>query len=340
MNNIYELLNNAEIDLDDYNGEKLSDHERKKAKKQITRELKKMKNRTVKGMRTSVAVAGLCVILGAGGVSVAAATNGMPITAVIKEMFGIDSEKEQHVISDMGAELGESAECQGYKVTVENAINDEKHITLIYRIEKADGSNLYEDEICTDGGFEEWDMDVSWHGGSCDVLEQEPSKKMIRIYDERELRESIKENEQIEIELKNLKLFFGEENVEVNGTWNFSIPVSKADYSVDLAEDQDIMYEGIHAKLEELTISPIGYSIGLRIDDTYKAKRKMISYIEKTGTLMLVLKNGEKIQLDGCSGPTCNDDDSWTFNIINTFDKLILREDMEKVIIGDLVIEL
>lgn len=335
MNNIYELLNNAEIDLDDYNGEKLSDLESQKAKKQITKELKKMKKRTIRRLHTSVAVAGLCVILGAGGISVAAATNILPITEVIKELFGIDSEEEKQVLSDMGANLNESDECQGYKITVESVVNDEKHIAVIYRIEKADGSNLYEDEICTDVRFWDRKLNVSTYGGSSGGLEQNLNKKMIRFFDECYLGESIEDKEQIMVELNDMKLFFEKREVEIKGNWKFVLPVQKIDYSIKLAENQEIVYEDICARIEELTISPIGYSIELRLVGDYEDKRKIIRYLGKTGTLTLRLKNGDEVDLGGASGPTCNEDGSWTFHLINTFDELILREDMEKIVIGN-----
>lgn len=51
MEDIYELLNNAEMNLKEFENQKLSDYESKIAKKQILKEVRKMKKSKKHGER-------------------------------------------------------------------------------------------------------------------------------------------------------------------------------------------------------------------------------------------------------------------------------------------------
>ena len=86
MENIYELLNHAEKNLEEFENQKLSDYERKTAKKQIIKEVRKMKNSKQAWKKTLVAAAACaCVIIGMGTISVAA--GWLPISDSFKTIL-------------------------------------------------------------------------------------------------------------------------------------------------------------------------------------------------------------------------------------------------------------
>lgn len=65
MKKIYELLNDAEMNLDKYENQKLSDYEILKTKKRILEEIRKM-NKRRKKIKVSIAVACACIFVNIG----------------------------------------------------------------------------------------------------------------------------------------------------------------------------------------------------------------------------------------------------------------------------------
>ncbi len=129
-------------------------------------------------------------------------------------------------------------------------------------------------------------------------------------------------------------LRFGEEKIEIDGDWHFNLPLKPKDYSVDLADHQEVSYGKTTGKLEELKISPMAYSIKVSSSDEL-SDNKLIKYLENTGKMVLCLKNVKQIELGGDSWVTANQDGTWTFSVSGSFKNLILPKDMEKVMIGD-----
>lgn len=336
MKDIYELLNTAEINLNEYDNQKLSDYESKVIKKQILKEIKKLEHKsknTLRDFRTSIVAACLCALIVVGGISVSAATGLLPVSEIFKELFRIDSAEKSKVADKMGTAISISDEDNGYKITAEGVINDDEHICVVYKIEKSDGSSLYENKACTDVDFGDFKM-ASWVNGFDGQVEQEHNSNYIKYYTNFTMRKKLDKQKSIKASLKDMQLWFGEEEIEIDGDWHFNIPLKSKNSSVDLAKHQEISYGKTTGKLEELKISPMAYSIKISSSDTL-SDNELIKYLESTGRMILCLKNGKEIELGGGSWVTANKDDTWTFSVSGSFENLILPEDMEKVIIGN-----
>ncbi len=334
MKDIYELLNDAEISLDEYDDQKLSDYESKVIKKRISKEIKKLDDKNKgRGFRTSIVAACLCALIGVGGISVAGATGLIPVSETFKEILGIDSAEKSKVADTMGSAINISDEDNGYKITAEGIINDNKHIGVVYKIEKSDGSSLYEDKVCTDISF--WNFKMgSWVNGCMGRVDQAYNPEYIKYYTKFTMDEKLDDQKSIKASLKDMRLWFGEEGIKIDGDWHFNLPLKSKDHAVDLADDQEISYGKTTGKLEELKISPMAYSIKISSSDKLLGD-ELIRYLESTGKMILCLKNGKEIALDGGSWVTADKDGTWTFSISGSFEDLILPEDMEKAIIGD-----
>jgi len=336
MKEIYELLNNVEINLDEYDDQKLSNYESKVIKRQILKEIKKLDHENKKkgkGFRTSIVAACLCALIGVGGISVAAAAGLLPVSETFREIFGINSTEKSKVADKMGSAIHISDEDNGYKITAEGVINDNEHIYVVYKIEKSDGSSLYKNKGCTNVDFWNFKM-ASWVNGSVGRVEQEYTSKYIRYYTKFTIDKKPDYQKSIKASLGDMRLWFGEEEIEVDGDWHFNLPLQSKDYSVDLADCQKISYGKTTGKLEELKISPIAYSVKVSSSDELSGN-KLIKYLESTGKMVLYLKNGKQIGLGGGSWVTANQDGTWTFSVSGSFENLILPENMEKVMIGD-----
>lgn len=331
MKNIYELLNNAEIDLNEYENQKLSDYENNKLKRKISKEIKKMNKKKFK-WKTSVAAACLCTVIGLGTVSVMAGI--FPIPDSIKKVFGINSTQQLETANNMGTALNISDENSGYKITAIGVLRDSKHISVTYRIEKADGGPLDKDgRNCTKADFWGFDTNDSWKTGEVDTIEQEYNPYYIEYFTTFNYDDPI--GKQVEMSLSEIRLWFDHEeeaSVEVNGEWKFSIPTDIEDSSINLGKGQKLKFGKNEAILDELRISPMGYYFKVNSSDEFN-DNEIIKAVD--GWVSLYLKNGEKIDFDGGGGPIDNGDGTWSFRIIGTFDKLISLKDMDKIVVGN-----
>lgn len=114
MENIYELLNRAEMNLEEFEDQKLSDCERKTAKKQVLREIRKMKNSKKVWKRTLAAAAAcVCVVMGVSTISAAAGWLRIPDS--FRTVFGINTDEELEAAGTMGASVDAVAEHTGCK---------------------------------------------------------------------------------------------------------------------------------------------------------------------------------------------------------------------------------
>ena len=338
MNNIYELLNDAKMELEDYENQKLSDYEIHALKKQISKEIKTMNKKRLKCSK-SVIAACLCAVLlfGAGTAGVVAGI--LPIPEAVKSVFGIDSTEQEESAASMGTAINISSVDRGYKITATGVLRDSKHVCITYRIEKADGSTLDKDgRNCTNADFWGFETNDSCFGGEVDILNQTYNPYYIDYYTIWNYGESIGKN--VEISLYELRLWFDQEenaSIEIDGEWNFEIPTDIEDSSINVANGQILKFGKNSGKLDELRISPMGYSISATsMEEVHD--NEMIKGID--GQVWLYLKNGEKIPCSGTSGPVDNGDGTWSFKEIGTFENLIPLSSMDKIVFGDYEIKI
>ena len=343
MNNVYELLNDAKMELEDYENQKLSDYEIHRLKKQISKEVKAMNKKKSKYTKSAIAVC-ICAVL-LFQVGTAAVLAGiLPIPEAIKSVFGIDSKDQEESAASMGTAINISSVDRGYKTTATGVLRDSKHVCITYRIEKADGSTLdKEGRKCTKAEFLKINADDSCLGGEVDMLNQTYNPYYIEYatiwnYGVWNDGEGIDQN--IKISLGELGLWFDhEENarIEIDGEWNFEIPTTIEDSSVNVAEGQILTFGKNSGKLEELRVSPIGYSIRVSSGEEVHGN-EMIKGID--GQLWIYLKSGEKILCSGASGPVDEGDGSWSFKETGTFEKLIPLSSMDKIVLGEYEIKI
>lgn len=328
MNSIYELLNDAQINLEEYEEQTLSDYEIHKTKKKVLKEINRMSKKNLK-WKTVVATACLCLLLGVGTVSAVAGL--LPIPQSIKTVFGIKSTEQLANAEKMGTTIDISSEDKGYKITAMGVIKDARHVCVTYRVEKADGSMLDEKgRKCTNVLFGETDSNGSWHSGEYNIVKQEYSPYYIDFYTTwNYYKETDKE---IEVTLEKLGLCFDNEDdvsSEVDGKWKFEIATDIEDSSIDICKGKKIKIGKSKGTIDEVKISPIGYSISVSLDEEI-SENEVIKAVDSQ--IWLYMKNGEKIQCSGGSILSHNRDGFFSFTEIGTFDKLTPISSMDKIV--------
>ena len=333
MNNIYELLNDAHMNLEEYENQNLSDYDLRKLKKNISKEINSMNRKSLRRHIATVAAC-VCAVVCAGSISVMAGL--LPVPDAVKNVFAIQSDKQVESANKMGTTIDVESKSNGYLITANGVIKDARHICVTYRIEKVDGSRLDKNgRECVDAKVEEFDVDGYCFGGLSDIIEQKKSAYYIEFYTIFNYGEDI--DKKIDISVQNLKLWFDDADddyAEINGTWQFEIPTDIEDSSIDIANGEVLKFGRNEGKLEELRISPMGYYISVASSET-SHDNDMVRGIDSQ--LVLYLKNGEQIELCGGSAAEYKDgkDKVWNFTEIGTFEKLIPLEDMDKIVCGE-----
>ena len=328
MNSIYELLNDAQINLEEYQEQTLSDYEIHKTKKKVLKEINRMSKKNLK-WKTVVATACLCLLLGVGTVSAAAGL--LPIPQSIKNVFGIKSTEQLANAEKIGTAINISSEDKGYKITAMGVLRDAKHVCVTFRVEKTDGSMLDEKgRKCTNVLFEDIDSNASWLSGEDNIVKQEYSPYYVEFYSIWNYYEEV--DKEIEITLDNLNLCFDnedDESSEVDGKWKFEIATDIEDSSIDICKGKTIKIGKNKGTIDEFKISPMGYSISVSLDEEI-SDNEVIKGVDSQ--IWLYLKNGEKIQCSGGSAVIDNGDGTFSFTEIGTFYKLTPISSMDKIV--------
>lgn len=328
MEEIYEVLNHAIMNLDEFEDEKLSDYESKIAKKQVLREIRKMKSSKTRWKRKlATAAACACVIIGMGTISVAA--GWLPLPDSLKTILGIHTEKEMEIANKMGAATNVVAEDNGYKIMAEGIIGDDKNKAIVFKIEKSDGSTLLEHgevpEAVEFQGINN-ENDTGSHGRT-GYVDGSSNAHSMEYYIALTYMDSVKDT--ILISLEDMQLWVQDEKLDISGKWEFAIPYNIQDCSVNLAAGQRFQYGNGEGTIDEFMISPIGFSVRVTTTD----KMTGSDFIDMP--LKMYLKSGEVIELNGGSGTVDNGDGTWSWREDGVYENMILLDNIESVMIGD-----
>lgn len=328
MEDIYELLNNAEMNLKEFENQKLSDYESKIAKKQILKEVRKMKKSKKTWRKTLVAAAACaCVIIGMGTVSVAA--GWLPIPDSFKTIFGISTDEEVAVANTMGTSTNVVAEDNGYKISAEGIIGDGKNMGIVFKIEKSDGSTLLNNgEVPADVEFREIDHGTGlWLHAVSGNIEGSRHADCMEYYIAFTYEDSAKNRAAISLE--DMQLRAGGQQFNVLGKWEFDIPFTKQDLSVDLASGQKFRYGNSEGTIDELMVSPIGFSVSVTTAEPLTGS----DFIDMP--MEIHLNSGEVVELNGGCGPMAHDDGTWSWRQDGVYENMILLNRIKSVVIGD-----
>lgn len=328
MENVYELLNHAEMDLEEFENQKLSDYERKSARKQISKEIRNMKNSGKVWKKTLAAAAVFaCVILGMGTVS--AAAGWLPVPDSFKKIFGINTDEELEAANTMGTSTDVVAEDNGYKISAEGIIGDGKNTGIVFKVEKSDGSTLLDHgEAPAAVEFREINQeDASGFHGMTGTVDGSSYADRIEYFAKLTSGERVEDH--IVISLEDMQLWTGDSRTDISGKWEFDIPFEIQDTSVVLAAGEKFQYGNSEGTIDELMISPIGFSVRV----TTVGQLSGSDFIDMP--MVIHLKNGEVTELNGGCGPEDNGDGTWSWRADGVYGNMILMDHVESVVIGD-----
>ncbi|WP_243521486.1 DUF4179 domain-containing protein [Bacillus pseudomycoides] len=266
MKDIYELLNDVDIDEKDLEEMKVYEFEREKVKRNLKQSIHKKK--IMKNWKKGVAAASVLVGLSVAtlGIGFPTYAGGLPIVGDIfrfldngrtglydntktnmDEKKGLRYDYKQHA-----TEINMTKESNGIKVTINDAVFDGKTVSLTYSIES--NQDLGENPST----FDFLKIKESDGTSGSNQISKVDEGKYVGLVTASYFADSKKDTVNIEWDIQSINV--SENQREIKGDWNFSLslhaPESK-EQSIRGSSEK----EGVKVSLEKMEVTPMSFII-------------------------------------------------------------------------------
>ncbi|PEY32288.1 anti-sigma factor [Bacillus cereus] len=266
MKDIYELLNDVDIDEKDLEEMKVYEFEREKVKRNLKQSIHKKK--IMKNWKKGVAAASVLVGLSVAtlGIGFPTYAGGLPIVGDIFRFLdngrtglydntktNMDEKKGLHYdYKQHATEINMTKESNGIKVTINDAVFDGKTVSLTYSIES--NQDLGENPST----FDFLKIKESDGTSGSNQISKVDEGKYVGLVTASYFADSKKDTVNIEWDIQSINV--SENQREIKGDWNFSLslhaPESK-EQSIRGSSEK----EGVKVSLEKMEVTPMSFII-------------------------------------------------------------------------------
>ncbi|WP_336865558.1 DUF4179 domain-containing protein [Peribacillus frigoritolerans] len=317
MKDIYELLNDIDIDETEFKEIEVSDLEKAKVKRTLKKSISKKKK--MKRWQKNVLAASIIFGLSTAtiGLSFTASAKSIPLIGDIFSYFsnensGLsdDIKNGKGLYSDYKAysnEIGLTEESNGLTFTINDAIYDGKTVTITYTIES--------EEDLGDGSFfipSPNIKEMKAQGGS-DGISKVADKKYVGLLTITNLEDLKVDKVNIDWNINSIGIT--DMDKEIKGNWDFAFSL-KAIESNEKVINKSVNQHGVKVSVEKLSISPMSFVVDYHQEVSDSVKNKWDeAYVELS--IKDDLGNVYAGQGNGGSGI-----DSYNLNFSKTFQKI------------------
>ncbi|MFJ8063673.1 DUF4179 domain-containing protein [Psychrobacillus sp. NPDC096426] len=252
MKNIYELMNDMEIDVSEFEEMEVSELEKMKVKSELKNRITKTKQRKWKKTFAAAAIAVSLTSTALVGLSFSAFAEEIPFLGNIFKYFSKDGFYDNY--EENSNKLNVSEESNGIKITINDATFDGRSVVVTYMIEsdKDLGDHAWIEGIPTYG--------TSGNSGQHEITKIKENKYIgittVTHYNDIELSE-VSVDWVLEGIIPN---GYSKDAEVIEGEWEFHFNLEAVDSKTQLV-DQSIKGNGITAKIEKVTFTPMSFLI-------------------------------------------------------------------------------
>lgn len=355
---MYELLNNVDIDFDQYEEIPLSSEENKAVKSRILKEIGNMndnkKRKKISWPAKRMIAAVLCmVILITGTVGASASGYFGQVSEAFKNVFHLN-DKTSKVADEEGSMIGKSVTDNGIKITLDAVLGDSYNVAFVCTIQKEDGTafeHLTDDDLSNDEMiFEEEDISIDKISGFIgessgesyfyDADKKDHAFQYVRLS---KCDQKIKKGMTANIKLKNLRCYDNEnDKLFAKGEWKFKVPLQYENQSKNIASEQTFEVDNICFKIKNLSISSVGIHFDCVTDNenVNHNPEKYMRTFDKIDTMKLTFKNGKTMICDNFGSYASEDEnDNTMYSLTKIFDKMINMDQLDYITIQGVKID-
>lgn len=251
MKDVYELLNEIDIDESEFIEMEVSEFEKEKVKKCI-KQSKKKKKKT--GWKTKVAVASIIFTLSGAIFSMAFPTyaGSLPIIGDVFKFLGDDKLGLYTNYKEYSKEMNMTEESNGIKITVNDVVFDGRTVTMTYSIES--DQDLGDDPIVFDWIDIE---DSEGMTGSSKVSKVDANNYVGIVTATHDNREE-KDVANVKWDIEKIELLDKKEKIE--GNWNFAFSIKATENKKQMV-NKSIEQDGVKVNIEKLSFTPMSFVI-------------------------------------------------------------------------------
>lgn len=287
MKNIYEALNEVEIDLSMYEEEKLSILEEKRIMNNVLKNIHK--KGTAKKKR--IVVAAIIFLLAASFLTIIANPTFAQNSSIIKKFVSRFLLGNSESIDKYVSQIGQSKTINGAKITLKEVVLDNNAVTIAYIIEGAKDTVRIEDTVYING------EELKGGGGSADY-EYEDENKVIVLSEHEVVGTEIPEV--VNLKINTYALAASNKTVE----FNMTASKEKLNAVSNKIKLDKVLNSGIGTlKIKEFSTTPINTYIAYETDKITPwgllIKSKDGNYLEEIGGRRSMIDNGNPLCYEG-----------------------------------------
>ncbi|PFS15943.1 anti-sigma factor [Bacillus cereus] len=316
MKDIYELLNDIDIDEKELEEIEASEIEKEKVKRNVKQSIRTKKK--MKTWKKGVAAASILVGLSVAtlGIRFPTYAGGLPIVGDIFRFLDNGRTGLYENYKEFSTELNMTRESNGVKVTINDVISDGRTLSITYSLESE--QDLGDDPIIL-GGLDIMDAHGSSGSGKMTKVTEKKYVGMVTTtHHDSNKKDKVNFRWNIEgIEMPDRKK-------SIQGNWNFALTVKSMD-SKERTIGGSSEKEGIKANMEKVAMSPVSFILYYN-QEVSKGARKEWDSVDVELTVKDDLGNDYSGEGNGGSG-----NDPYNIRWSATFQKL--NENATKLIV-------
>lgn len=252
MKDIYELLNDMDIDENEFEEMEASEFEKAKVKRTLKKSLNQKKK--MKGWKRNVAAAAIIV-----GLSATAFGLTFPVYAgnipVIGDIFRFLDNGRTGLYDDYkeySTEINMTEESKGIKVTINDAIYDGQTVSVTYSIES--NQDLGDDPII----FDHLDIKGSTGTAGSSKISKVDKNHYVGLVTASSF--NLTDEDTIKIKWDIDSITIPEQQEEIKGNWNFSLALEATESNTQLS-DRSAEQNGVKVNIGKISVTPMSFIV-------------------------------------------------------------------------------
>lgn len=249
---IYQLLNELDIDENEAEEMETSEFDKAKVKKEVKMSLRKKRKRPGWKMKAAAAVVIGGLSVSALGIAFPAYAGNVPVIGDIFRFLDNGRTGIYDNYQEYSSTVNTTKESNGVKITINDAIYDGKTVLLTYSIESEQDLG---DRPLIDGYL---DIKETSGGSGSDQLSKVGENQYVGMITGSRLDERDLDAVKVRWKVGSISIDGTEE--EIKGNWNFSLSLQASDNEVQLV-DQGSQQDGVTVSVDKITVTPMSFIV-------------------------------------------------------------------------------
>lgn len=251
MKDIYELINDMDIDENEFEEMEVSELERTKVKRAVRSSIRPRKRRWTRNAAAALLLAGLSTAFL--GMTFPAYANSIPVIDNIFRFLDVGRSGLFDHYKEYSSAMNMAEENNGIKITINDAVFDGETVFLTYSLDS--NQDLGAHPIV----HSLFDMKGADGVAGSNQISKVGNNKYVGLMTGTSFSQD-KDRETANIKWNIETIWKQDSKVEITGEWNFSLKL-KATESSTQRIDRSIEHDGVTVHLDKITVTPISFIV-------------------------------------------------------------------------------